>query len=112
MLEAATKFPWTTLLQLVGLALASFGLLRESFADLAKERPYGEGRFGEGEFGGAPSSGLTAGLIAVATTIRLLPKDEALTDTDRKQNAASAVAGVIVLFVATSVELFRGFMAL
>jgi hypothetical protein len=44
-----------TVLQLAGLLCGSYGVLRESFANLAQARPFGEGRYGEGTYGGTPT---------------------------------------------------------
>src|SRR3989475_13327136 len=41
--------------QFVGFFLASYGVLRESFANLAQEPGFAEGRYGEGTFGGVLS---------------------------------------------------------
>ena len=91
--------------EIVGVLLVSYGLLRESFAALAKRRPYGEGRFGEGPYGGAPSP-KGSRVVAIAMLIRLLPGDGELTLTDRKRNAGLAVAGVIIILVALAVGLY------
>ena len=82
--------------QVSGFVLASYGVLRESFANLAQQRGFGEGRFGEGGFGG----GLTRTedmLVSLGTKMGLLPPDRTLTITDRKRNAAWAIAGVFFL---------------
>ncbi|HEU4693394.1 MAG TPA: hypothetical protein VFS23_33755 [Vicinamibacterales bacterium] len=78
----------------MGFLLVSYGLLRQSFTDLAEKRGFGEGRYGEGPYGG----GLTAvqrWLVSFGKSVRLLSNDESLTLTDRKKNAALAIAGVI-----------------
>jgi hypothetical protein len=93
-------------LEIIGVLLVSYGLLRESFAALAKPRPFGEGRFGEGPFGG----GLTPSqrrVVAVGTALRLLPKDAQLTLTDHKRNAAFAVAGVLIVVLAMIIQAAR-----
>jgi hypothetical protein len=79
-----------------GFGLASYGVLRESFANLAQSRGYGEGRFGEGTYGGGPTT-LEDRLIRLGVACRLLPPDRQLTVTDRKQNAAWAVTGVLLV---------------
>jgi len=94
--------------QLIGVLLGSYGLLRESFADLAHERPYGEGRFGEGTFGGGPSRPVRC-LVEVGIRLRLLPRDRQLSLTDRKRNAAFAIAVLIVLIFSMLVELSVAF---
>lgn len=79
-----------------GFLLASYGVLRESFANLTQTRGFGEGRFGEGPFGG----GLTRvgeALITLGIKTGLLPSDRTLTLTDRKRNAALAIVGVILI---------------
>lgn len=86
---------WTSAGELVGLVLASYGLIRESFANLAEGRPFGEGRFGEGTYGGGVSR-FTQLVLNVATALRLLPPDRNLTLTDRKRNAALAITGVLI----------------
>lgn len=73
---------FTTAGQLIGIVLASYGLIRESFATLAQSRPYGEGRFGEGRFGGTIGH-LADSIVAAAAMARLLPNDRSLTLTDR-----------------------------
>ena len=79
-----------------GYVLASYGVLRESFANLARPLGFGEGRFGEGPFGGS----LTAAqdrLVRLGVRFRLLPGDRELTPNDRKRNAACAVLGVLLV---------------
>ena len=85
---------WATAGELLGFLMAAYGLLRQSFADLAKDRPFGEGRFGEGPFG--DNSRVTQALVWVGKQLRLLPADRQLTLTDLKRNAALAIAGVLV----------------
>jgi len=85
--------------ELVGVVLCAYGVLRESFADLAVARPHGEGRFGEGTYGGYPSP-VTQRWIRVAQRLRLLPPDRNLTITDRRKNAAAAVIGLLILVLA------------
>src|SRR5439155_37212 len=77
--------------QFVGFFLASYGVLRESFANLAQEPGFGEGRYGEGTFGGVLSWSEEF-LVNLGTKVRFLPADRALTVTDRKRNAAWARA--------------------
>ena len=90
--------------ELVGVLLASYGLIRESFADLAEKRPYGEGRYGEGTYGGAPTPTQSA-FVRLAVWTRLLPSDGKLTLTDRKRNAALAISGTIIAAVSLIAEL-------
>ncbi len=90
--------------ELVGLVLASYGLIRESFATLNEPRAFGEGRFGEGTFGGGPSR-LVAAIIAVGQIVWLLPKDGHLTLTDRKRNAALAIVGTVIAIGSLLAEL-------
>jgi len=92
------------ILQLLGLLFASYGVLRESFANLAQARGYGEGRYGEGTFGGGLTS-VQEVLVTLGTKTGLLPTDQALTLTDRKRNAAWAIAGVFLAVLATLVDL-------
>jgi hypothetical protein len=96
--------------QAVGFLLVSYGLLRQSFAELAAKRGFGEGRFGEGLFGG----GLTAleeRLVSFGKWVGLLPNDEALTLTDRKKNAARAIAGVVLVVSSFGLDLLARFLA-
>ncbi len=90
--------------ELIGLLLASYGLIRESFASLAQPRPYGEGRFGEGPYGGAPPHWATP-FVTVATRVGLLPRDGTLTLTDRRRNAALAILGTVIAVLALVVDL-------
>jgi len=84
--------------------LASYGLIRESFADLAERRPYGEGRYGEGAYGGAPTP-TQSSLVSMAIRVRLLPKDGKLTLTDRKRNATLAISGSVIAALSLLAEL-------
>ena len=89
---------------MVGVLLASYGLIRESFADLGEPRPYGEGRCGEGPYGGGPTQ--TQGfLVSFAKRIHLLPTDGKLTLTDRKRNALLAISGTAIAALSLLVEL-------
>ena len=84
--------------------LASYGLIRESFASLAEPRPYGEGRYGEGTYGGTPTPS-QRGLVAFAVRVWLLPRDGKLTLTDRKRNAFLAIMGTDLAALTLTVEL-------
>src|SRR2546428_252650 len=81
---------------LFGLWLASYGVLRESFANLAQEPGFGEGRYGDGTFGGVLSWSEEF-LVNLGTKVRFLPADRALTVTDRKRNAAWAIGGIALV---------------
>lgn len=96
---------WATAAELIGFLLAAYGLIRQSFADLAENRPFGEGRFGEGTFGGVPSSFATA-IIAIGLMLRLLPPDRKLTATDRKRNAVLAICGILIGVLALAFEVW------
>lgn len=85
--------------ELVGVVLGAYGVLRESFADLAVVRPYGEGRYGEGTYGGQPSRA-NQQWVRMAVSLRLLPPDGVLTIADRRRNAAVAITGVLILISA------------
>lgn len=85
--------------ELFGVGLASYGLLRQSFAHLAVVRRYGEGRFGEGTYGGQPSPA-DQRWVRVAVWLRLLPSDRNLTIADRQENARRAIMGVVILVLA------------
>jgi hypothetical protein len=96
--------------QVSGYVFASYGVLRESFADLAQKRGFGEGRFGEGGFGG----GLTTTeemLVSLGTKIGLLPPDRTLTLTDRRRNAAWAIAGVFLLGLSILFDLWLKYLS-
>ena len=80
--------------QVSGFLFASYGVLRASFADLGKIG-FGEGLFGEGT-GGGPTK-LQRVLLNVGLQIRLIPTDQVLTVTDKRRNAAWAIAGVALL---------------
>ncbi len=96
----------TTAGELVGLLLASYGLVRESFAALARPSAYGEERYGEGVYGGGVSR-FTEGIIRLALWFRLIPRDKQLTITDRKRNAALAISGVLIGALALILELIH-----
>ena len=85
--------------ELLGVILGAYGVLRESFGDLALGRPFGEGRSGEGSYGGQPTTAYQR-WIRLAVTLRLLPPDRSLTITDRRRNATVAILGVAVLVLA------------
>lgn len=94
-----------TLGELIGFLLAAYGLVRQSFADLAQQVGYGQDRYGESTYGG----GLTKRerlAVGLAISFRLLPPDRALTIHDKKLNATLAVCGVVIGAVALASELF------
>jgi hypothetical protein len=99
-----------TLLQLAGLLCGSYGVLRESFVDLAQARGYGEGRYGEGTYGGG-LTGVQEVLITIGTKSRLLPADKTLTIADRRTNAALAIGGVLLAVVGTIMDLILKFVS-
>lgn len=84
--------------QIIGFALAAYGVIRQAFADLAQPRPFGEGRYGEGTYGGAPSRGVRV-IVGIGARVHLLPRDHVLTLTDRQRNAACAIAGTVLYVV-------------
>ena len=93
-------------IEFLGFWFTSYGLLRESFSDIAKTSGFGEGRFGEGTFGG----GLTPfneTLVNIGVSLNLLPSDREITITDFKQNAAYAIFGFLLLVFAFVLELFE-----
>lgn len=92
--------------QLIGIVLASYGVIRENFATIAQPRPYDEGRFGEGPFDGTPGR-LSSAVIEAAIAVRLLPKDGSLTLTDRKRNAALAIVGTVIATLFLVIELIQ-----
>lgn len=90
--------------ELFGFLLAAYGVLRESFADLARATAaYGEDRYGEGTYSGP--SRMVRRIVGVGVVLRLLPRDEQLTLTDRQKNAAIAIAGVVIAGVALVLDL-------
>jgi hypothetical protein len=97
------------LLATAGFLLISYGLLRQSFSDLTEKRGYGEGRYGEGPYGGRLTT-LQTWLVSLGKTVRLLPGDESLTVTDRKRNAASAIAGVVLVVVSFAFDFAGRFL--
>lgn len=90
--------------QIAGFVFASYGVLRESFADIAATTAFGEGRFGEGPYGGGLTR-LQEVVVKIGTAIRLLPPDQALTIADRKRNAAFAVVGVLLIGLSIILDL-------
>jgi hypothetical protein len=92
------------LCQITGFIFTFYGVLRESFADIAIKRGFGEGRFGEGTFGGGPTD--TESLaIKIGARLGLLPRDQTLTITDRKQNATFSIIGVILLSISIALDI-------
>jgi hypothetical protein len=96
--------------QLSGFVLASYGVLRESFAGLAQQRGFGEGRFGEGTYGGGLTR-IQELLVAAGIKTGLLPGDRTLTITDRKRNAACAIAGVLLLGLSILFDLWLRYLS-
>ncbi len=84
--------------------LASYGLIRESFGNLAARRPYGEGRYGEGAYRATPTP-TQSSLVSMAIRVHLLPKDGKLTLTDRKRNATLAISGTVIAALSLVTEL-------
>lgn len=81
--------------ELAGTLLTFYGLLREAFADLAVEQPYGADRYGDDNYGGVPSPRQET-LLRLGTLFRILPRDRSLTVSDRRRNAVLAVTGVFL----------------
>lgn len=96
--------------QVSGFLFASYGVLRESFAGLAQLRAFGEGRYGEGPYGGGLTN-LEDFLLNSGIKIGLLPADRTLTVTDRKRNAAWAIAGVVLLGLSIVFDLAMRFVS-
>ncbi len=90
--------------QVVGFIFASYGVLRESFADIATKTGFGEGRFGEGPYGGG-LTGLEEVVVKVGKAIGLLPGDRTLTVVDRKRNATFAVVGVLLIGASIALDI-------
>lgn len=92
-----------------GFLFASYGVLRESFADLTQSRGYGEGRFGEGPYGRGLTT-LEDRLVRFGIKCGLLPADRVLTITDRKRNAAWAIAGVLLIGLSIAIDVVLKFL--
>ena len=106
MLESLSLCSWgyaVAIVELLGVILGAYGVLRESFRDLAADRSYGEGRYGEDSYGGQPGP-VAKWLIKLAVPLRLLPSDHILTNTDQRRNAIMAIVGVIVVVIAMLVD--------
>jgi hypothetical protein len=82
--------------QVVGFIFASYGVLRESFANIATKTGFGDGRFGEGPYGGGLTN-FNEVMVKIGTAICLLPGDRTLTIVDHKRNATFAVVGVLLI---------------
>lgn len=95
--------------QVAGFVLASYGLLRQSFSEISQKGGFGEGRYGEGPYGGGLNA-LQYRLVAFGILVRLLPGDKELTLTDRKRNAACAIAGVALLAAAMLLDIVGRFL--
>lgn len=93
----------------LGFGFASYGVLRESFANLAQSEGYGKGRYGGGTYGGGPTV-LEDRLIRLGIACSLLPPDRQLTVTDRKRNAAWAVAGVLLVALSIAFDVALKFV--
>jgi hypothetical protein len=91
-----TLFMLWLISQVSGFFLTSYGMLRESFADLAQPEGFGKGRAGEGPFGGGLTNTEEC-LVNFGVRVGLLPSDRSLVVTDRKKNAAWAIAGIILI---------------
>jgi hypothetical protein len=89
-----------------GFWLTSYGVLRQSFVDVATEAGFGEAPFGEGPFGG----GLTRterALVRVGVAVGLVSPSRELDVFDRRRNAAAAIAGVGLLALYTARDVIR-----
>lgn len=95
----------------VGTLAMAYGLVRQSFADLAQDSNYGDGRFGEGAYGGTPPRGALL-LVRVALWCRLLPRDRTLTATDQRWNGLVAVAGALAYLAAFLVSVVVGLVTI
>lgn len=92
-----------------GFCLTSYGVVRESFADLAVPSGpgYGQGGFGAGGFGGGRLDVWEERAVHLGTALGLLPATRALDVYDRRRNAASAVVGLLLLAVVTVADAFE-----
>ncbi len=95
MVRKTLFFFWLVSL-ILGFVFASYGVLRESFSALAQQQGTGEGRSDESSTGEGLSK-TEASLFSFGLKAGLLRSDRSLTMTDRKKNAAWAVAGVILV---------------
>ncbi len=95
MLRKVLFFFWLVSL-IAGFLFTSYGVLRESFAALAQQQGTDEGRSGESQLGGDLGK-IEQSVFSLGSKAGLLPSDRPLTMTDRKKNATSAVAGVVLL---------------
>src|SRR5438094_5064000 len=93
--------------QVSGFLLASYGVLRASFADLGKIG-FGEDLFGEGT-GGGPTK-IQELLLNLGLKTGLLPADRTLTVTDKRRNAAWAIAGVALLGLSIVLDLWLRYL--
>jgi hypothetical protein len=89
----------------IGFVLIAWGLLRESFHELADRHTFGRDRLGDLNFGEVPTI-VDRCIIPFAKFIRLLPKDGLLTPLERKKNAALSITGVIISVLTMLFTLF------
>lgn len=95
--------------QLVGFVLTSYGVIRQSFADIAVRVPYGSGPYGKGPFGGSLSA-FQKLIIRFAVRIKLLPDVEKLSIYEQKKNAYYTIVGLFFLALSLFVDIAERFI--
>jgi len=93
---------------LCGFGLGSYGVLRESFADIAN--PADVGVIGEARFDVNQLASLKwweNSLVGTGVALELLPTDRDHSAEDRRWNAACAIGGVLLLGIYILREAFR-----
>lgn len=102
-------------LEVVGFYHASRGVLRENFVELSRDTggfssqhfsPY---HFDPRSFGGMETSAADAFLVNAGLTLGLLPSERELTRVHRRENARSAVLGVVMIFSGMALDIYRKF---
>ena len=88
-----------SIFELLGFALTSYGVVRQSFAEMSRPRSFDRGAFQSDAFDVSASS-LEEALVAIGRFLRLLPAEGEASAGNAGENAALTVLGLIFIFAA------------
>lgn len=91
--------------ELLGFALTSYGVVRQSFAEMSRPRGFDRGAFQSDAFD-VSASPLEEKLVAIGRFFRLLPAEGEASAGNAGQNAALTVLGLAFIFAALLMNIF------
>lgn len=96
--------------EVLGFVFTSYGLVRQSFAEMSRPRGFDRGAFQSDAFD-VSASPLEEKLVAIGRFCRLLPAEGEASAGNAGENAALTVLGLIFIFAALVMNIILRFVA-